>query len=63
MPATSRRDLAIKVKIYEDYGDGAGADEIVRDVQRLIVMPDERLARVLASAGRRVSLGPDFAVA
>ena len=50
MPAATRRDLAIKVKIFEHYDDGNGADEIVRDVRRLIVMPDEVLVRVLASA-------------
>jgi hypothetical protein len=47
MPTTSRRDFAIKVKIYEDYGDGA--DEIVRDVRRLVSTDAKTLARVLAA--------------
>jgi hypothetical protein len=46
--ARPRRDLAIKVKIFEFHNDGYGADEIVRDVRRLIVMPDEMLASILA---------------
>jgi len=51
IPASSRRDLAIKIEIFDHYERDMGADEIVRDVRRLIVMPDELRARMLASVG------------
>jgi len=51
IPASSRRDLAVKLEIFDHYERDMGADEIVRDVRRLIVMPDELFARMLASVG------------
>jgi hypothetical protein len=40
MPVVSRRDLAIKLAISKDYGDDVGAEEIVRDVERLVRQPE-----------------------
>jgi hypothetical protein len=44
MPATTPRDFAVKVKIYEYHNRDIGADEIVRDVQRLVESGEVRAA-------------------
>lgn len=40
MPVTTRRDLAIKFAIYKDYREDIGAEEILRDVERLVRQPE-----------------------
>jgi hypothetical protein len=44
MPAMTPRDFAIKIKIYEHHDRYIGADEIVRDVQRLVKWGEVRAA-------------------
>jgi hypothetical protein len=40
MPATTRRDLAIKLAIYKDYQEDIGAEDILRDVERWVRQPE-----------------------
>ncbi|MGB9390590.1 MAG: hypothetical protein WCB70_11490 [Xanthobacteraceae bacterium] len=40
VPTMSRRDLAIKLAIYKDYQEDIGAEEILRDVERLVREPE-----------------------